>query len=295
MNYSNAYHEFETRKNRKAGLYTLLICGSLFALLFLISWNLPFNPPAPVEEGLEVNLGNSDQGLGSDQPFLPNDPSRQDQEKYTPPKTMAATKEVLKDVETDDQDPDPAPVIKKPPVTKPDATKIPDKDLAVKTPRKTVQPAVNPTPAPPKPKAVFHGVNGDGTGGNDADHFKPGGNQGIAGGKGDQGKPGGDPNATNYTGGGHGNGIAIARGLQGRRISSTPSFTDEFNENAKIAVDIHVDAAGNVISAEYQPLGSTSSDATLKGIAIRKAHQVKFNSGSDESAGTLIFNFKLKN
>jgi len=292
---NNIEHEFEARKNRKAGFYTLLIFGTFILMLFLISWDLPFNPPVPVEEGLEVNLGNSDQGLGSDQPFLPNDPSKQDQEKYTPPKTVASTKEALKDVETDDKDPDPAPAVKKPPVTKPDATKIPEKDLAVKTPKKTVQPAVNPTPAPPKPKAVFHGVNGDGTGGNDADHFKPGGNQGIAGGKGDQGKPGGDPNSTNYTGGGQGSGIAITHGLQGRKISRTPSFTDEFNENAKVAVDIHIDAAGNVISAEYQPRGSTTTDANLKAIAIRKAHQVKFNSGSDESAGTIVFNFKLKN
>jgi hypothetical protein len=288
-------HAFNASKNRKAGLYTLMICGVLLTMLLLISWNLPFNPPTPVEEGLEVNLGNSDQGLGSDQPFLPNDPSKQDQEKYTPPKTVSPTKEALKDVETDDKDPDPAPAVKQPPVSKPEAKKIPDKDLTVKTPRKTVQPAVNPTPAPPKPKAVFHGVNGDGTGGNDADHFKPGGNQGIAGGKGDQGKPGGDPNSTNYTGGGHGNGIAIARGLQGRRISSTPSFTDEFNENAKVAVDIVVDASGNVTSAEYQAKGSTTADASLKAIAIRKAHQVKFNGGSDESSGTLIFNFRLKN
>jgi len=292
---NNIEHEFNARKNRKAGFYTLVICGVLLAMLLLISWNLPFNPPMPVEEGLEVNLGNSDQGLGNDQPFLPNDPSKQDQEKYTPPKTVSPTKEALKDVETDDKDPDPAPAVKQPPVTKPEAKKIPDKDLTVKTPRKTVQPAVNPTPAPPKPKAVFHGVNGDGTGGNDADHFKPGGNQGIAGGKGDQGKPGGDPNSTNYSGGGHGNGIAIARGLQGRRISSTPSFTDEFNENAKVAVDITVDASGNVTNAEYQAKGSTTADASLKAIAIRKAHQVKFNSGSDESSGTLIFNFKLKN
>ena len=295
MNYIRANHEFEVRKNRKAALYTLLICGTLLLMLLLVSWNLPFNPPTPVEEGIEVNLGNSDQGLGNNQPFLPNDPSKQDQEKYTPPKTVAATKEVLKDVETDDKNPDEAPAVKQPPVTKPQATKIPDKDLTVKTPRKTVQPVVNPTPAPPKPKAVFHGVNGDGTGGNDADHFKPGGNQGIAGGKGDQGAPGGDPNSTNYKGGGHGNGIAIAGGLQGRKIRSTPSFTDEFNENAKVAIDIHVDAAGNVISAEYQARGSTTADASLKAIAIQKAHQVKFNSGSDESVGTLIFNFKLKN
>jgi hypothetical protein len=285
---------FEARKNRKAALYTFIICGSLLMLLFLISWTLPFNPPAPVEEGLEVNLGNSDQGLGNDQLFLPGDPSKQDMEKYTPPKPEAATREALKNVETDETDPD-APAVKPAPVTKPQATKIPDKDLVAKTPRKIIQPSINPTPAPPKPKAVFHGVNGEGTGGNDADHFKAGGNQGVAGGKGDQGQPGGDPNSTNYTGGGHGNGIAISRGLQGRNILSTPSFTDEFNENAKVAVDIHVDAAGNVVSAEYQAHGSTTSDTNLKAIAIRKAHQVKFNSGSDESAGTLIFNFKLKN
>jgi outer membrane biosynthesis protein TonB len=288
-------HAFEVRKNQKAAFYTLLICGTLLLLLLLVSWDLPFNPPAPLEEGLEVNLGNSDQGLGDSQPYLPNDPSRHDQQKYTPPKTVATTKEALKDVETDDKNPDDVPAVKQPPVTKPDATKIPDKDLTVKTPHKTVQPVVNPTPAPPKPKAVFNGVKGDGTGGNDADHFKPGGNQGIAGGKGDQGAPGGDPNSTNYKGGGHGSGIAIAGGLQGRKIRSTPSFTDEFNENAKVAVDIHVDAGGNVISAEYQARGSTTADANLKAIAIQKAHQVKFNSGTDESAGTLVFNFKLKN
>jgi hypothetical protein len=292
---NSSEQHFEARKNRKAGLYTFLICGSLFLLLFLVSWTLPFNPPAPVEEGLEVNLGNSDQGLGSDQPFLPNDPSKQDQQKYTPPKSAAASKEALKDVETDDKNPDPAPAVKTPPVTKPDATKIPDKDLTVKTPRKTVQPVVNPTPAPPKPKAVFHGVNGDGSGGNDADHFKPGGNQGIAGGTGDQGRPGGDPNSKNYKGGGQGNGIAIAGGLEGRKIFSTPKFTDEFNEPAKVAVYIHVDAAGNVISAEYQQKGSTTADASLEAIALRKAKLVKFNSGSDESQGTLIFNFKLTN
>lgn len=294
MSYIKAEQEFNARKNRKAGLYTFLICGCILVLLFLVSWNLPATA-IPVEEGLEVNLGNSDQGLGNDQPFLPNEPSKQDQEKYTPPKTVTVSKEALKDVETDDKDPDPAPAVKPPPVSKPDARKIPDKDITVKTPRKTTQPAVNPTPAPPKPKAVFNGVKGTGTGGNDADHFKPGGNEGIAGGKGDQGAPGGDPNSKNYAGGGHGNGIAISGGLRGRTIVRTPSFTDEFNENAKVAVDIRIDANGNVISAEYQPHGSTTSDAGLKAIALKKAHLVKFNSGNDESVGTIEFNFKLKN
>ena len=120
--------------------------------------------------------------------------------------------------------------------------------------------------------------------------------EGIAGGKGDQGRPGGDPDSKNYTGGGRGNGgVSISKGLDGRRITGTPSFEDEFNENAKVAVDIRVDESGKVVDATFSPRGSTTTDPSMKAIALRKARQVKFNSGGTESVGTIIFNFKLKN
>ena len=269
----------------------------LIFLCFFISWVQPVEPQPPVEEGIEVNLGNSDKGLGDNQPYLPGKPSAEDKEKYTPPKVAAVEKEPVKDVETDDNNKEEAPVVKKAIAPKPNATKIPDKEVIKKPAAKPVkQPETTPTPPKPHPKAVFHGVNGTGTGGNDADDYKPGGNQGIAGGHGDQGAPGGNPNSNNYTGGGHGNGgVAISRGLNGRHITGVPSFTDDFNENAKVAVDIHVDAAGNVVDATYQPRGSTTSEASMKAIALRKARQVKFNAGGDESVGTIIFNFKIHN
>jgi len=287
---------FESQKNMKASGYTLGVCTLLVILFLYVSWTLPVQAPPVVEEGIEVNLGNSDQGLGKDQPYLPGKPSAEDKEKYTPPKQAPVEKEAAKDVETDDNNKEEAPVIKKAAVTKPNATRIPDKEV-VKTPVKPVKkPETLPTPPAPKPKAIFHGTNGAGTGGNEADDYKPGGNQGVAGGRGDQGKPGGDPNSTNYSGGGRGNsGVSISRGLAGRRITGLPSFTDDFNENAKVAVDIHVDGNGNVIDADYQPRGSTTSDASMKAIAIKKARQVKFNTGGDESVGTLIFNFKVHN
>lgn len=288
--------QFESRKNLQAGGYTALILVVLL-LSFLISWPLPIAPVMPADEGIEVNLGNSDQGLGEDQPFLPGQPSPQDQQAYTPPKVTAQeTPDEVKDVETDDKTAD-APEIKKPPITKPKAEKIPEKDVVKNTPKKVVQPVSNPTPPAPRPKAVFKGVNGTGTGGNDADTYKKGGNQGIAGGTGDQGRPGGDPDSKNYTGpGGRGNsGVSISRGLEGRKITALPSFQDDFNENAKVAVDIRVDASGSVTSALYQPKGSTTADGTMKAIAIRKAMQIKFNSTGAESMGTIIFNFKLHN
>jgi len=289
--------EFESKKNQKATLYTIGIVGSILAIFILWKWDLTMNIPIPVEEGLEVNLGNSDLGSGDDQPFLPGQPAAANQHAYTPPKTSIAKEEEVKDIATDDKDPD-APEIKKPIVTKPkpEATKVPEKDIVKNPPVKNPAPVNNPTPPAPKPKAVFKGVNGEGTGGNEADTYKKGGNQGIAGGTGDQGRPGGDPNSTNYSGpGGRGNaGIAIQKGLEGRKIVSTPKFEDEFNENAKIAMDITVDASGKVISAVYQPRGSTSSDLSYKEIARRKAMQVKFNTSGGESIGTIVFNFKLK-
>ncbi|MBC7903418.1 MAG: hypothetical protein H7Y27_08340 [Gemmatimonadaceae bacterium] len=291
------HDNFESRKNIQAGTMTAAILGLLLLIFILVGWSAPVAPLPPVEEGMEVNLGNTDLGLGNSQPFEPGAPAPQDRQQYTPPKQDVEKEEPVKDPVTDDKDPD-APEIKKPPVSKPEATKIPEKDIAKNVPKKTV-PVENPTPAPPvqRPKAQMKGVNGTGPGGNEADTYKKGGSEGITSGKGDQGRPGGDPNSKNYAGpGGTGNGgITISRGLQGRKWRSLPSFEDEFNENNKISVDIKVDANGNVTSASYQPKGSTTSDASLKAIALRKAQQIKFNPGTEESVGTIVFNFKLRN
>lgn len=289
--------DFEMQKNIRAGGYTAAVVGLLLLILFLVKWSLPVVPPPPFEDGIEVNLGNSDQGLGDDQPQSPEKPAPSQQPKYSPPKVTAVAVENTKDVETDDRNEE-APAIKKPTVPKPNATKIPVKDEAVKPRPSPATPVSNPVPTPPKPKAVFKGVSGNGAGGNESDSYKKGGNQGIAGGSGDQGKPGGDPNSKNYEGnGGTGkSGVSISRGLSGRSITRFPSFEDDFNENAKVAVDIHVDASGKVTSAVFQPRGSTTSDPNLKAIAIRKAMQLKLNAGSDdEQIGTITFNFRLKN
>jgi hypothetical protein len=296
QNNSSMADHFESQKNVKAGGYTLLICVALLLLFIFIAWTNPAPPVPVVEDGIEVNLGNSDKGLGADQPYLPGKPSAEDKEKYTPPKQAVVEKEPVKDVETNDNDKEEAPVIKKAVITKPNATKLPDKEVVKVKAKPVKMPETLPTPPKPKPKAVFHGVNGTGTGGNEADDYKPGGNQGIAGGKGDQGAPGGNPNSNNYTGGGRGkSGVTISRGLGGRGITGTPAFTDDFNENAKVAVDVHVDGSGNVTGAEYQLMGSTTSASNLKAIALRKARQVKFNATGEESVGTIVFSFKVHN
>ncbi len=286
---------FESRKNIRATGYTAGLCTLLLIILLYVSWTLPAEPPKPLEEGIEVNLGNSDRGMGTNQPYLPGKPAAEDKEKYTPPKQAVVEKQPVKDVETDDNNKEDAPVVKHPPVTKPDATKLPDKDITKKTVKPVKQPEIMPVkPVVKHPKALMGTVSGTGNGGNDADDFKPGGNQGVAGGHGDQGAPGGNPNSNNYTGGGHGNGgLVPIGGLSGRRIVSQPSFTDDFNQNATIVLNLHVDENGNVISAEYNMRGSTTSDGNLIEIAKRKVKQVKFNATGQESFGGVICNLRI--
>jgi outer membrane biosynthesis protein TonB len=292
--------ESESKKNVQAGSYTALVCGLMLVIFFFVKWGMPPLPEPPMDEGIEVNLGNSDMGLGKDQPFEPGEPAPASQQQaYVPPKVEVAKEDVkdIEDIETDDKDEE-APVIKKPPVVKPEATKVPEKEVVKSKPVKNPVPTETPAPPVPRPKAVFKGVNGIGTGGNEATTYKKGGNEGIAGGTGDQGRAGGNPDSKNYTGGGRGNsGIAIKSGLSGRTFTRVYSYTDDFNENATVAVDIRVDQNGNVTGATYQPRGSTTSESFFKEKAIEIVRRSKLNAnpnGPEEQTGTVLVKFKVR-
>ncbi len=286
----------ESQKNARAGGYTALVLVLLLVIFLFVKWSLPPLPQPPVEEGMEVNLGNSDLGLGNDQPFEPGSPAPQDKQAYVPPQPVVAKEEPVKDIATDDKDEE-APEIKKPPVTKPEATKVPDKEVVKTKPVTKPKPVDNPAPPAPKPKAVFKGTNGTSTGGNDADSYKKGGSEGIAGGNGDQGRPGGNPDSKNYTGGGKGNTGMKVVGLTGRHLTYVHSFKDDFNENATVVIDVRVDKNGNVISATYQLRGSSTSEAFYKEKAIDAVKKSKFNAspnGADEQTGSVVVSFKVR-
>lgn len=295
-NYANMSLAFEREKNVKAASYTFLLCTILFLIFFYFKWTLPVIPLPPIEEGIEVNLGNSDEGLGDIAPQVPGDPALAKQESYSPQKSSAPTPQEQNITGDENEIDEAAPVVNN--VTKPIIKKDIVKDLPpTKVVNNNPQPVAPPTPAPPKPKAVYAGGTTNGTGGNGADTYNNVRNQGIAGGNGDQGSPNGNPNSDSYSGsGGNGNsGVRISKGLAKRRITKLPSFQDDFNENAKVAVDIKVDINGNVISATVNPRGTTTTNATIRAIAIKKAMQLKLNAGEeDDQTGTILFDFKLR-
>lgn len=285
-------NQFEQQKNMKAGGYTVIIVTILLLLFIIISWRIPVPEEPLLNEGIEVNLGNSDFGSGDIPPTIPGDPAPEQAQQISraPLSSPPPVQPITSDDDNEERD---AVVL---PKTVANTSKRPKPQTNNNAPAKKAseQP---PAPPQPKPKATMGAYQGGkGPGGNNQDQFNNVKNQGIAGGSGDQGKPNGNINSDNYTGnGGTGNsGVSISRGLSGRAITRFPSFEGDFNENAKIAIDIKVNEGGTVTSAVYTSRGSTSSSATLKAIAIKKAKELKFNNGNDESIGTVVFNFRLK-
>jgi outer membrane biosynthesis protein TonB len=289
------HQEFERQKNLKALGLTIAVCAIIFLLMFLVSWTLP-QPEQPIaDEGIEVNLGNSDQGMGNIAPEVPGEMSNSDETNIQSPKTAAAQSEPEEEKEVAENNDNDVPVIHTSP--KPEKKPVPAAELP-KAKKTTTQQVVAATPKPPAPKAVYKGgTSANNSGGNGGDSYNGVRNQGIAGGNGDQGKPNGNPNSDSYTGnGGTGkSGVSIRSGLSGRRFTHLPSFTDDFNQNAKVAVDITVNSSGNVIQAMVNPRGTTTTNANIRNIAVTKARQLKLNSSTaNEQTGTIVFDFKLR-
>jgi hypothetical protein len=278
--------EFEKQKNIRASAITGGIAGSLLILFILVKWAIPVKSEPPVEEYIEINLGSSDQGFGTNQPELPGDPAPAQQANYTPSQPVHSAEESVRDVAENETSPD-APVVHKPAVSNPTATKISAESKAVKSTNTTPAPVVQPQRVP---KALAsRTLGGNGPGGNGADSYKPGGNQGIAGGNGDQGVVGGNPNGTRYSG--------TPRNM-GVRIVNIPSqsFEDDFNESGKIALDIEVDGNGKLLNAAYQVNGSTLPKSSKQyAIALRRAqHDMVYPKTGDGFKQKLILKFDVR-
>ena len=66
---------FEIQKNTKAFSYTALICALLLAIAFLYKWQLQLPPMPAIQDLIEINLGNEQEGMGDVQPLVKGDPA----------------------------------------------------------------------------------------------------------------------------------------------------------------------------------------------------------------------------
>lgn len=285
-------HSFEAEKNRKALTYTLIICGLFLIFAIFYTWPMMIPPTPVVTDLIDVNLGNEVEGMGTVQPLVKGERAPDNQSVASHQSARKVREEPSQNIDADEnEEKDAAPVVKS--EKKKETAKIINKE-PVKTASKTINPSpvVNPNPAPKKPKIPLY-KGGTGNGGNGAAEDNGYRNQGYKPGNGDAGSPDGSPDAYGNSPGGK-SGFSVIRGLSGRRPIHFPNMQGDFNENAKVYVDIKVNASGAVTSAVISR-GTTTSNPSLRNTAIEKAKQLKFPpSQNPVENGTILFNFVLK-
>lgn len=117
--------------------------------------------------------------------------------------------------------------------------------------------------------------------------------EGVTGQPGNQGALNGDINSKNRIGGGGGNGINFS--LTGRSFGSTPP-KPEYNSKSegKVVVEIRVNRNGDVIGAQPGKAGTTTNDPILREAAKNAALKAKFNSdpnAAEIQVGTITYTF----
>ena len=282
---------FEAEKNKKAFAYTIVICGTLLLLAFLISWPI-LQPPIPIaQELLEINLGNNEEGMGEIQPLIKGEMAPP--QEVSPP---AASNESPKPEETKEIKPDENAEVNAAPVAKTEK-KILKKKIEIKPEKKVLKKIKNtpiiapPSPKPAKPKLTYNGPgSGKGNGSTEDNGYQFQGNK--PGGKGDAGDPSGKPDSYGNSPGGK-TGVSVTKGVRPLNMRDL-RFEDDFNENAIVFLDIKYSASGNFISSVIAK-GTTTSKSSIIGIAKRKAAELKFPTSVDGGISTVVFNFKIQN
>lgn len=261
---------FEIQKNTKALTYTLVICGLLLLISFYLKWNLPVHTEKFPPDLIEIDLGNDMDGSGDVQPLVKGTPAPTAQAQSD--RISGAASAASQDVNADENDEEAATVVKVPKKNN-TVTNVVSSATKPKTPSSVTSENNN---ASRKPKLPLY-QGGLGTGGNGANEDNGYASQGTGGGSGDEGSPGGK------------------RGIRGKNfINYFPPMQDEFNENAKIFVDITVDRIGHVTNAVILK-GTTTASSSLRNIALQKAKQLRFPAGThDSETGTIIFNFIVR-
>jgi hypothetical protein len=268
--------EFETQKNKKAFLYTVIICGTLLLMFILISWKT-MPPSIPVVQDLiEINLGNNENGFGEEQPLIKGERSPS-QEAVILPKQAAA-----QDASPDKIVPDENAAEDAAPVNKPEK-----KTPKVKT-ETAPAPVVVPVPKPQKPKVTYNGPgNGSGNGATEDNGYKNQGNN--PGGKGDNGVPNGNKDSYGNTPGGKTGGPKV---IGNRKIIKYYSFTGDLPK-ATINAYVKVSASGQGTFVGFAK-GSTQTDQRYANAIRDYLSNISFNRDTDESTVTVIFYFTEK-
>ena len=279
---------FEIQKNTKAFSYTVIICLLLLAIMFLYKWRIAIPPIPAIQDLIEINLGNEQEGLGDVQPLVKGDPAP-DVPLPQSVKSAATHDAPSKEIQADENDDKEAASVPK--IVKPNKEA---KEVARETVTKPIKtnnpvPVVNPKPTPPKLKVPLY-KGGNGPGGNGADQDNGYKNQGYKPGNGDNGSPNGKPDSYGNTPGGKVTGPRVTSG--DRKIVRFYSFSDDLDKAIIYAI-IRVSPDGRGTFAGFARNSSTTNSAYASAIS-RHLPNIQFDKSDHESTVTVQFNFTVQ-
>lgn len=289
----------DTRHKKKSFTLTTVLLSALILLLFYLGLTY-FEPP--IENGITVNFGTMEFGMGDNQPL---EPLRKQQ-----PEPEEAVEEAVPQTEPE---PEPEASVPEAPAEKlltretEEAIKIRQQEEAKRRAEDAARKAREEAERIEREKqaaaeaarreqeakkeqldALMGGLNNaDGS----AD-----GSEGDDNRAGDKGQPGGDPYATTYYGApGTGSGTG-GYGLSGRSLMSKGAVKQECNQEGTVVVQIVVSRQGQVIQATPGVKGTTNNDPCLLEPARKTALMHRWNTDSkapDQQIGFVVVNFKL--
>ncbi|TAL65583.1 MAG: hypothetical protein EPN88_09430 [Bacteroidetes bacterium] len=292
---NNHLHKFPSER-RKGLAGTAIIHLVLFLLLILVGFSVP--PPPETEEGILVNFGTDESGLGMIEPS----PPAVQEETSAPPPADASVKAEEDPLLT--QNTEEAPEVKKidPLAEKKRLEKIETdrikraqreservRKVQEENERKRVEAELQ-RQADIMNRTKNALANSKNTGTNST-------SEGITGGPGNQGAPTGSVNSK-VRGDGAGLGDkGVSYDLQGRGYQALPPPKYDYQGEGRVVVEVSVDRLGKVIQAVPGIKGSTTLDEYLLRVAKEAALQASFEVKSDAPVvqkGTITYNFILK-
>lgn len=281
---------FEAEKNRKAFLYTVIIVTAILLITILFKWEFSHAIPPPVNDFVEVNLGNLQEGFGEVQPLVKGEKSPGEEPAEQPQQTpVASNNNAQENTQEEDSKDDDATPVNKPTktVTKPNPTPT---TQPVKNPNPT--PAVVNEPKPQKPKIAGYGgpKGGTGNGATEDNGYKYQGNN--PNGKGDAGSPNGHPDSYGNNPGGKVAGGALRVSKGDRTIINNYIFMGDLPKaTINAIIKVNQDGRGTFVGFDK---GSTSTDSRYATAIRSYLPNIQFNKSDHESIVTVPFNFKVQ-
>jgi len=280
----------------KGFLGTAVIHVGVFVLMLIIGFTVP--PQEPEEEGILVNFGTDETGLGMIEPS----PASATEESVPPPpaqEVRTAKEEPLLTQNNED-----APEVKKvdPEAEKKRLEKIEAdrkrreeleaeriRKEQVELERKRIEAEQRrQQEIADKTRAALAGAKNAGTSST---------SEGVAGGPGNQGSPTGSVDSQNR---GEGSGLGnsgISYSLTGRGVRKLPLPKYDYQGEGKVVVEVSVDRSGKVTQAVAGIKGSSTLDEYLLRVAKEAALEAQFDAKPNApliQKGTITYNFILK-